>query len=355
LKKVLIDLTSIYGRKITGLEIYGINLYQALLFKDYIEVIPIFSIKNTVDGNTKCYIINSTNRVLLEQLYLPNLIRKVQPDIVLYPVFPPGFLTYLIKDTKTKIVPTIHDTVMWKYYNTLSRNAKLYLRPSYNYAIDNADSIITISETVKKELSVFTDKKILNFSNCISEKYNKIDNIETSIIKILNLETSNYILSVATIEPRKNLIYLIKIYKKLLENGFDKKLVLVGRYGWGDNTELKNILEDLKNNVVFTNFISDDDLITLYKNCHSFYLLSLYEGFGRPPLEALACGSQVFVSDIPIFHEVLKTNATYLPLEDVSCATNIILREQNRKNQEINNEFNFEKFQQNIDIRKIHD
>jgi len=353
-KLLLIDLTSLYDRKITGLEIYGIDLYKALLHNKDIKVIPIFRIKNSIDSNSDAIIINSKSRLLTEQIFLPNIIKNIDTDFILYPVFPPGILTYYLKQQNTKIIPTIHDTVMWNYAKTLSVKAKMYLKPMYNIALKKADKIITITETVKSELELLSDIKIINFSNCISSRYNVIDGTDNKILKKLKISKDNYILSVSTFEPRKNFIYLLKIYKNLLSFGFDKKLVLVGRKGWGDNENIKKLLEELKDNIIFTDFISDSDLIALYTNCNSFYLLSVYEGFGRPPLEAMACGAKVYVSDIAVFREVLKDDAIYLPLNNIQQASSKILKTKSQKGVKMN-KYNFDNFVNGLNLELLDD
>jgi glycosyltransferase involved in cell wall biosynthesis len=349
---IYIDLTSLYNRKITGLEIYGIDLYKALLKKNNLKVIPIFRKKNTIDDNIDSIIIPFENRILVEQFYLPKIVGKFNKAIVLYPVFPPGYLTYYFKSENVKIIPTIHDTVIWNYSETLSLKAKLYLKPMYNLALKKADKIITISETVKKELLNLTNIEIVNFYNCISNVYDDVFSINTKILKQLSLTPNSYLISVATIEPRKNLIYLLKVYKELLKRGLNKKLVLVGRKGWENNKELKSLLNELNNMIVYTDFISNEDLITLYKNSCAFLLFSKYEGFGRPPLEALACGTQIFVSNIPIFKEILRDNAIYLPLNNVEKAVYIILKYLNcSKN--ILRKYTFKDFCEYFDIQRL--
>jgi glycosyltransferase involved in cell wall biosynthesis len=350
--KVYIDLTSLYNRKITGLEIYGIDLYKALLKKNNLKVIPIFRKKNTIDDNIDSIIIPFENRILVEQFYLPKIVGKLNKAIVLYPVFPPGYLTYYFKSENVKIIPTIHDTVIWNYSETLSLKAKLYLKPMYNLALKKADKIVTVSETVKDELKKITNKNIINYSNCISDKYDNIPFTENDIFSKLNIEKNKYILSVSTIEPRKNLIYLLKIYKNLLNLGFDKKLVLVGRKGWGGNNKLKVLLEELEDKIVFSEFISDDELISLYSECNSFFLLSIYEGFGRPPLEALACGAKVYVSDIPIFREVLQNDAIFLPLDNIKEASSIIIKTKIKKGVKLN-KYSFKNFTKNLNVNLL--
>jgi glycosyltransferase involved in cell wall biosynthesis len=98
------------------------------------------------------------------------------------------------------------------------------------------------------------------------------------------------------------------------------KLVLVGRIGWGINSELKKYFYKLEKYLVFTDYIDIQDLKNLYFFSNSFILLSKYEGFGRTPLEAYLCRAKVIVSDIPIFKETLGDLAYYVDITNIEVA-----------------------------------
>lgn len=103
------------------------------------------------------------------------------------------------------------------------------------------------------------------------------------------------------------------------------KLVLVGRKGWGKDEELRQLIKDSENHIIFTEYVSLDCLISLYHFAFSFALLSLDEGFGRTPFEAAACGcKKIILSDIAIFHETFEKNALFLPLDNVEICRNIL-------------------------------
>lgn len=326
MKTLLIDLTSLYNRKITGLEIYGIELYQSLLMLNEFKVIPVFNYKNTIDNNVNAIILKSKNRLFTELVQLPLLIKKIEPHAVLFPIFPPSIMCYYLKKEKTKLIPTIHDLAFIHYSETLSMKARIYLTPSYKKALKKADHIITISDTIKKEIELISKIQITNLGNQISTKFQNTEHIKSAILEKLEVKSNDYFISVSTIEPRKNMIYLLEIINSLKKIGVDKKIVLVGRKGWENETKFSQAYNNNKQNIIFTDYINDDDLIFLYKNCLAFILVSKYEGFGRPPLEALYSNAKVFVSNIPIFHEILSDNCFYLPLDNAPEAANIIKR-----------------------------
>lgn len=84
--RIAIDLTSLYARKRTGIEMYAIDLYRALLSTSH-EIIPIFHVKNELDNNPNAFIIGESNRIILENIRLSLAVRKINPDVALFPVF----------------------------------------------------------------------------------------------------------------------------------------------------------------------------------------------------------------------------------------------------------------------------
>lgn len=322
--KIAIDLTSLYGRKITGVEIYGIDLYK-ILKKSQHTIIPIFHCQNTVDDNKNAYIIPACNRLWLENVEISRAIRRLKPDIALFPVFPPPL--DLFYNCKTQIYQTIHDTVSFKYRETQNFAAKYYYLPKQKVALGKLNGIITISETVKKQLTKITDKEIYNCGNVIAPEYKSCYELASEkLIKQWGLCPNSYFISVSTIEPRKNFKYLMRVLKPILDER-DMKLVLVGRKGWGKDEELQQLMEEIGSRLVFPGFVEFAQLVSLYHYAYAFALLSLDEGFGRTPFEAVACGcKRVILSDIEIFHETFGDNAFYLPLADEKSAK-ILLKE----------------------------
>ncbi len=312
--KIAIDLTSLYGRKITGVEIYGIDLYN-ILKKTNNKIIPIFHNKNTLDNNPDAYIIPQCNRLWLENVALSRAVRNVKADIVLFPVFPPP--ADLLFGCKSRLFQTVHDTVSFRFRDTQNFAARYYYLPKQKLAMKRLDGIITISETVKRQLSEYTELPIYNCGNIIAPEYRDCrGKARAEHIERLGLKENGYYISVSTIEPRKNFKYLMSIVKPILEKR-KMKLVLVGRKGWGRDEELQRLIEGMDNLLVFPGFVEFEQLVSLYCYAYAFALLSKDEGFGRTPFEAVACGcKRIILSDIEIFHETFEGNALFLPLDN---------------------------------------
>ena len=312
--KIAIDLTPLYKRKRTGVELYAIDLYKALM-KIGVDVIPIFHAKNEIDDNQNAYIIPETKRLWLENVSLWKAIKDIGADIALFPIFPPPINSY---KGRTKIVPIIHDLTFMKFRSTQNNAAKYYYNPKTLLALKKSDAIITISDTVRKELLEVTSLPVYNCGEDIAEEFNNCKGLaDIKYLEKWNLSPYKYLISVSTIEPRKNFKYLLQVIRPFLIKN-NMKLVLVGRKGWGKDKELEILIKDMGDLLIFTEYVSHECLVSLYHYAYAFALLSIYEGFGRTPFEAVACGcKKIILSDIPIFRETFGNAAYYIPLNDI--------------------------------------
>ena len=323
--RIAIDLTPLYGRKRTGVEMYAIDLYRALLTTGH-QIVPIFHVKNEVDDNPNAYIISKRNRLWLENVSLSRAVRKVKADVVIFPIFPPPMDLYY--GCRSKIYQTIHDTVFLRYRETQNFAAKYYHLPKCQLALKKLDGIITISETVKRQLREYTDKPVYNLGENIAAEYkNARQKADVRLLDKWGLKENGYYISVSTIEPRKNFDYLLEVIIPVLKEQ-NRKLVLVGRKGWGNNERLNKLVEQAGESVVFTDYVEQTELFSLYRYAYAFALLSKDEGFGRTPFEAVACGCRrIILSDIEIFHETFEGNTTFLPLDDKMSAKQLLNNE----------------------------
>jgi len=119
--------------------------------------------------------------------------------------------------------------------------------------------------------------------------------------------SSDYILYVGILEPRKNLPLLIRAFNWMVKDKNAKhRLVIAGRKGWGWKDIFRLVRKKgLEDKVVFTDYVEEKDLVPLYNGASVFVYPSLYEGFGLPPLEAMACGAPVVSSDVSSLPEVV--------------------------------------------------
>ncbi|MDD5165863.1 MAG: WecB/TagA/CpsF family glycosyltransferase [Candidatus Omnitrophica bacterium] len=323
------DATSLC-RQITGIESYTLILLQNLLRLDGNNEYVIFFRKEIhplllgFERKAKFIVCPIDNQIFCEQIWLPYIANREKVDIMHFPAFPPGILT------SRKFVFTIHDATIWKYPNTLSWKGKLYFRPLTILGARRAQKIITVSESSKNDIVGYVRREpgeIINCQEAVSPVFESLAD-EKMLQAIENKYDlpKKFILSVNSIEPRKNICRLLEAYKIFKEENksLSHKLVLVGRRAWGNDAVIKKIKElEINNDIVFTGYVSNAELVAIYKLADVFVCPSLYEGFGLPPLEAMACGVSVIASNIPVFSEMLSDSAIFIDPynpEDISRA-----------------------------------
>lgn len=223
------------------------------------------------------------------------------------------FFNYIVPPfVHGKKVVTIHDMVYKAFPETVRGRTRFMLETGLNKSMKRADIIITDSEFSKSEIVKYFpeySRKIRVVPCGVDcDRFKPCDNLsEISRVKKSLGINDDYFLYVGTIEPRKNLVRLIKAYKaftKHVENS--PKLVLAGAKGWLCDDIYKLVKKlDLEKKVIFTKYVPSEDMTPLMCGAMAFVFPSLYEGFGIPPLEAMACGVPVLTSGEASIPEVV--------------------------------------------------
>jgi glycosyltransferase involved in cell wall biosynthesis len=223
-------------------------------------------------------------------------------------------------------VITIHDLAFLLYPHFLTRKAARYYG-LIDRAVRRADHVIAVSESTKRDIVRLTgtpERKITVIYEAADAVYAPIHDPEVldRIHQKYHLP-EQYVLFVGTIEPRKNLPTLIRAYKGLIDNyKSEADLVIVGKQGWlYDDVYLLVEQLGLQKRVHLLGRVPGVDLLYLYNASRMLVLPSYYEGFGLPPLEAMACGVPVVVSDTSVMPEVVGDAALRVAHEDVEGFT----------------------------------
>lgn len=219
-------------------------------------------------------------------------------------VVPPG--------VKGKGVTIVHDMAYKACPETVKRKTRDWLRLSMKHTCRYAEHIITVSTFSKNEIVRYLHvepQKITIIPNAVNHDEYNVNYTKKQIENIRKKYsiTKEYFLYLGTIEPRKNLGRLIMAYAKLYKIKKDvPQLVLAGGKGWYYDRifELVNQYK-LKNHVLFTGYVAQEDSPILMAGAITFVFPSLYEGFGMPPLEAMACGTPVITSKTTSLPEVV--------------------------------------------------
>ncbi len=244
-------------------------------------------------------------------LPLALILDRPKPDIVFSPTH------YIPRWVSIPRVMSIMD-VSYLVYPQMFRPQDLHQLVNWTgYSVRHARAILTISEFSKRaimEAYSVPEKAVIVTYPGLSMPKNQLS---------LNAPVSDYVLSVGTLQPRKNFVRLIEAFSMIASKYPALSLVIVGKKGW----LYEEILEAPKKHgvvgrVKFLDFVADSDLSSLYKNAKVFALPSLYEGFGLPVLEAMSYGMPVVVSNVSSLPEIAGEAGIYVDPENTESIAN---------------------------------
>lgn len=323
--KIAIDISqTVYG---TGVSVYTLNLVENL-----IKLYP----------DDEFFLFGGSLRRRVE---LVHLVKKLKSTAKILP-FPPTILDFLwnslhifpvekfigqfdIVHTSDWTEPpsnlpkitTVHDLVPFKYPQTTTESIRQTHKKRLAWVARESDLIIAVSHATKDDLvSILKipEEKIVVIHEGVSPRFCPQPlEIVDSIKRKYHLQ-KDYLLSLSTLEPRKNQNNLIKAFNLVKKEYPNLELVIGGKTGWGEQIKPQ---DDVK----LLGFVPDADLPALISGASSFVFPSLYEGFGLPALEAMACGIPVVASDISSLPEVVGEAGELVDPNTISdIATGII-------------------------------
>lgn len=222
--------------------------------------------------------------------------------------------------TTSPTVLTIHDLSLLLFPQTHEERLVRRARRVLPLMVRKATAIITPSETVKGEvcehLGVNGDK-VFAIPEAARACFYPAPPSETEPVRQRLGIQPEFILFVGTIEPRKNLLALARAFEQIAKTHARTQLVIAGQKGWLSDDLMAYLEEsEIRDRVLFTGHLSDDDLRALYSSCRVFVYPSLYEGFGLPLLEAMACGAPVVTSNVGSIVETVGNAARLISPTD---------------------------------------
>ncbi len=228
---------------------------------------------------------------------------------------------YILKRFPGRSVATVHDTSHLRFPQFHPPQRVAYLERHLPLTIGRADQLITLSEFMRGELMrlfAIAPARITAIPLGVDPSYRSYSVADTQpTLQRYGLAHGGYLLSVATLEPRKNLLGLLRAYRQLepsLRARFP--LVLAGASGWG-NADLESELRKVGSSARRLGYLPAQELPHIYAGAAGFALVSHYEGFGLPALEALACGLPLLASERSALPEVAGDAALYVDPEDI--------------------------------------
>lgn len=335
MKRIFIEGTALVDGHFSGVGQYilgvlrGIDeeLDNLILSGNNIPKIKIIIPKDTVNKFRSFNFKHLTPKVIpLNHRYVSSLWhKKLLPPIDIYCgkgdyVFP-KFVDMPLLFSKSKIV-TVFDLSfeLYKQYSEV-KNAK-FLSSRVGAAVDRAQNIVTISENAKKEIIDFykvPEDRVKVATPAVDQKYlyRRSKREIMSVKQKYSINTDHYILALSNLEPRKNLEALVDAYCKLPEKlRMDTALLLVGVNGWKADKLFDKIINKSKQGfkIIRPNkYVTDADKPAIISGASMLVYPSHYEGFGMPPLEALACGVPVITANNSSLPEVVKGVGKMVP------------------------------------------
>ena len=236
-------------------------------------------------------------------------------------------------------VLTIHDLSQVLHPETHERRRVNRARRRLPLMARVADAIITPTESVRSEVCdvlKVAAQKVFAIPEAARSSFYPATGEEICSVRSRLGAGENFILAVGTLEPRKNLKVLVEAFEQIVVGGPENlKLVIAGGKGWLTGPIFERISNSRqKDRIVLTDYLHDDNLRALYSACTVLVYPSLYEGFGLPPLEAMACGAAVIASGIPPHRETLGEAAQFFDPVDSSelarCIRSLISNDEER-------------------------
>jgi glycosyltransferase involved in cell wall biosynthesis len=268
-----------------------------------------------------------------EQIKLPIELYKERIDVY------HGTIGRLPKFRKhTKYITTIHDLNPLKFSDSNTHTYNWYMSILLRQAVNTANKVIAISNTIKNdiiELLHIPEQKIQVIYEGVNKYWRPVNSTKWSDIKKKYGISTSYILAVGNLEPKKNFPRLASAFSALKDRKkIKEQLVIVGPEGWRAKSII-NSAHEIDNKIIFTGYVSNYELRILYNQAKLFVFPSLYEGFGLPILEAMACGAPVVASNTTAIPEIAGNAALYfdpLNIEEMSYVIEkVICNEELRK------------------------
>lgn len=212
-------------------------------------------------------------------------------------------------------VATVHDLTFMRYPEFCEDRNQRYLARSIRDTVARADAVITVSRFTAAEMEDLlgaNPAKLFPVHHGISRAFRSLPRDEISDGRRAKGLDRPYLLSVGTLEPRKNYRFLIEVFEQLSD--FDGQLVIAGMKGWKYEPILERMeTSSRRDDIRYLEYVPTEDLPVLYAGAECFVFPSHYEGFGFPPLEAMACGTPVVSSGGGSLPEVVG-DAAWIPV-----------------------------------------
>jgi glycosyltransferase involved in cell wall biosynthesis len=341
--RIGIDIRTLLDGHYSGIPEYSYRLIHGMLqsdskneyvlfynsFRNARERIGDFSYPN-VSLQSTAYPSKIFNYIMAKGLGWPELDRLLGVDVFFMP-----HLNFAAFSKKAKSIITIHDISFLLYPEYFSWRKNFWHHSlDVRRMLQRFDRIIAISQNTKADLMEYCqipEERICVIYSGIGSDFQVLEkgSSEAERVRKKYALPARFILYLGTIEPRKNVDSLILAFERLCqtESDFsDLSLVIAGAKGWKYKETIKLIKSSpLRDKIILTGYVHREDKCGLYNLAETFVYPSFYEGFGFPPLEAMACGTPVVSCNNSSLSEALESAAIYADPYDVNSLKRAIL------------------------------
>lgn len=328
--RIGIDISQVvYG---TGVSRYTKNLVENLVSLYPGNQYALFS--SSLRNNVKDFLKIKTNKtVVLKQYKFPptflqvlwNRLHVLDIERFIGKVDVYHTSDWLEPPANTRKITTVHDVSFLRFPKAFPKKIISNHKRKLSWVKKESDLILADSNATKNDLVNllnFNADKIEVVYLGVEKRFFTNNSQKVAKVKEKYGIANNYILSVGTLEPRKNLKRVLDSFRQLKKQQKNKnlQLVLVGKMGWGEN--IKNSFHELpENSVILTGFVDDENLPSIYAGAKCFVYPSLYEGFGLPVLEAMASSCPVVTSNTSSLAEITNKAAVTINPENTDQIT----------------------------------
>jgi glycosyltransferase involved in cell wall biosynthesis len=268
-----------------------------------------------------------TLAILWHRLRLPLWVELVTGQVDVF--HSPDFVLPPVRRARTLV--TVHDLSFIRYPQHADAGLEAYLSSVVPRSVQRADLVLADSRSTKDdlvELLAVQPAKIEVVYPGVDPRFHPIeDQILLKEVRERYHLPSRFVLGLGTLQPRKNFIGLIEAFADLRSTIRDLRLVIVGGRGWLYESIFATVERlGVEEKVIFPGYVADEDLPALYNLAELFVFPSLYEGFGLPPLEALACGTPVVSSTASSLPEVMGEAGLMVEATDIEALTGAMTR-----------------------------
>lgn len=318
------------GKKVTGI---GRNLISLLSHTGKENSYVIYTNKDMAEAfenvgdniTVKTYGVskdNSLGNLLWTTFIFPFVVLWECADVSLIP----NFTLLLFKFRPTSVI--IHDLIEYNVPDKFSPLRMFYrIKIADPLMAKRSDRIMTISRSSLDDLVCFlgADPQKVDIIHCGVDRsmFHRMDEAAARAILRSRGLPSDFFLYAGTVDhPGKNSYSVIKAFERLCTDGYEGSLILAGMPGSGYDFIVKTVAESpVADRIVLAGYVTEEELLALYSLCRAFCFVSLYEGFGMPPLEAMACGAEIIVSNTSSLPEAVGPCGQKVPpTDDIAIA-----------------------------------